>query len=155
MAIKITNNGGKIASTVIFIGSGEVILSAGSEIRDYSIIEMSNGVLGIGKDSVIGYFSFIQCSGSLKIGNGSLLGPRISYITSSHVINDKPLVGQPLDRGYIVIGDNVWLGANITIGYNTTINDNSIIGANSFVNKDIPKNEIWGGVPVKKIKDRL
>jgi acetyltransferase-like isoleucine patch superfamily enzyme len=155
MSVKIINNGGKISTTVKIIGSGQITLSPGSEIRDYSIIEMNNGILELGVNSVLGYFSFIQCTGTLKIGKGSLLGPRISYITSSHPINDKPLVGQPLIRGNITIGDNVWLGANITIGYDTIIGNNSIVGANSFVNKDIPTNEIWGGVPVKKLKDRI
>jgi len=34
---------------------------------------------------------------------------------------------------------------------NITIGENSIIGACSFVNKDIPSNTIWAGVPAKQI----
>lgn len=154
MSIKVINNGGIIAKDVKLIGSGTITLSKGSEIRDFTVIEMLKGDLKIGPNSVIGYHSFIQCTGTMKIGEGSLLGPHNSYITSSHPINNKPLVGQPLISGVITIGNNVWLGANITVGYNTSINDNSIIGANSFVNKNIPQNEIWGGVPVKKLKNR-
>ena len=154
MSINIINNGGRIDASVKFIGTGTIILGRGGEIRANSIIEMDKGEIFIGDFSVIGYFSFIQCSGKLTIGNGSLLGPRVTYLTSSHPINELKLQPQPLIRGEIVIGDNVWLGANITIAYNTKINDNSIVGANSFVNKEIPKNEIWGGVPVKKLKDR-
>jgi serine acetyltransferase len=30
-----------------------------------------------------------------------------------------------------------------------TIGTNSIVGAYSFVNKDIPDNELWVGVPAK------
>lgn len=155
MSIKIINNGGKLSETVKLIGNGEICLGNGSEIRDFTVIEMLNGKLNVGDNSVIGYHSFIQCTGSLTIGKGSLLGPHTSYITSSHPINNKPLVGQPLIRGSIVIGNNVWVGANVTIGYNNSLGDNAIIGANSFVNKNIPENEIWGGVPVKKLKNRL
>ena len=32
---------------------------------------------------------------------------------------------------------------------NVTIGENSTIAAYSFVNRDIPKNEFWGGIPVK------
>lgn len=155
MSVNIINNGGFIDTSVKIIGSGTITIGKGSEIRANTIIEISSGELILGDYSVIGYFSFIQCSGKLKIGKGSLLGPSVTYVTSSHPINEKPLISQPLLRGAIEIGDNVWLGANITVGYNTIINDNAIIGANSFVNKNIPKNEIWGGVPVKKLKDRL
>jgi acetyltransferase-like isoleucine patch superfamily enzyme len=154
MSINIINNGGMIDGSVKLIGNGTITLGRGSEIRANSIIEMSDGQMIVGEGSVIGYFSFVQCSGKITIGNGSLLGPSVSYITSSHPINTQPIRSQPLIRGTIEIGNNVWLGANITIGYNTKINDNSIVGANSFVNKEIPKNEIWGGVPVKKLKDR-
>jgi acetyltransferase-like isoleucine patch superfamily enzyme len=34
-----------------------------------------------------------------------------------------------------------------------TIGRNSIIAANSFVNRSIPENEMWGGTPVKFIKE--
>jgi acetyltransferase-like isoleucine patch superfamily enzyme len=155
MSVNVINNGGMVDPSVKFIGTGVVTIGRNAEIRANSIIEMSNGEMIIGEGSVIGYFSFIQCSGKLIIGNGSLLGPSVSYITSSHPINESPIRNQPLIRGEIYIGNNVWLGANVTIAYNTKIMDNSIVGANSFVNKDIPKNEIWGGVPAKKIKERI
>jgi acetyltransferase-like isoleucine patch superfamily enzyme len=35
---------------------------------------------------------------------------------------------------------------------NVTVGENSIVAAYSFVNRDIPKNEVWGGVPIKRIK---
>lgn len=154
MSVVINNNGGSIGENVKLIGSGIITLNHNCEIRDFTVIEMLNGNLTIGTNSIIGYHSFIQCTGNMKIGNGSLLGPHISYVTSSHPINNKPLVGQPLIRGEITIGNNVWLGANITVNYNTNIGNNAIVGANSFINKCIPPNEIWGGVPVKKIKNR-
>ena len=104
MAVKVNNIGGKITPSVKLIGSGTINLGRGSEIRDYSVIEMLNGTLNLGDNSVIGYHSFVQCTGDLNIGYGSLLGPHISYITSSHPINTSPLVGQPLIKGEINIG---------------------------------------------------
>lgn len=32
-----------------------------------------------------------------------------------------------------------------------TLGKGCVIGANAFVNKDVPENEIWAGVPAKKI----
>ena len=33
-----------------------------------------------------------------------------------------------------------------------TIGDNAILGINSYVNKDVPANEFWAGIPAKLIK---
>lgn len=58
----------------------------------------------------------------------------------------------PLD---VLIGNNVWIGMNTTIMKGVAIGNNSIIGASSLVTKDVPANEIWGGVPARYIKKIL
>lgn len=154
MSVNILNDGGFIDPSVKIIGSGTLHIGKNAEIRSFTVIELSNGIINIGENSVIGYHSMIQATGSFIIGKGSLLGPHCVYVTSSHPINNKPLVGQGLIRGEIKIGNNVWVGANCTINTNIIINHNAVIGANSFVNKSIPGEEIWAGVPVKYIRKR-
>lgn len=53
--------------------------------------------------------------------------------------------------GRIRVGDNVFIGARSVILPGVTIGDNSIIAAGAVVNKSIPANEVWGGVPAKYI----
>lgn len=53
--------------------------------------------------------------------------------------------------GRIRVGDNVFIGARSVILPGVTIGDNSIIAAGAVVNKSIPANEIWRGVPAKYI----
>ena len=53
--------------------------------------------------------------------------------------------------GCIEIQDNVFVGSGVTILYNVSIGSNTVIAAGSLVNKDIPGNGIWGGVPAKYI----
>ena len=53
--------------------------------------------------------------------------------------------------GCIAIQDNVFVGSGTRILYNVRIGPNTVIAAGSLVNKDIPGNGIWGGVPVKYI----
>ena len=50
-----------------------------------------------------------------------------------------------------VIKDNVTIYANSVVVGNITIGENAVIGACSFVNKDVPRNTIWAGVPAKQI----
>lgn len=147
-------NNARIHSTVLFEGNGSFSAGSNSQVRAYSVIEMDKGNLTIGNNSVIGYNSFIQCTGTITIGHGSLLGPHCSFIASSHPVNNRPLIGQPMIRGSITIGNNVWVGANCTINMGIKIGDNAIIGANSFVNKDVPANTVYAGSPIKFIKNR-
>lgn len=50
------------------------------------------------------------------------------------------------------IEDNVIIYANSTIIGNITIGKNAIIGAGSVMLKDVPENELWVGVPAKRIR---
>jgi maltose O-acetyltransferase len=154
MITKKFNTQARVNSTVLFEGNGEVIAHANSQIRAYSVIEMDKGSLTIGHNSVLGYHTFIQCTGIIIIGSGSLLGPHCCFVASSHIVNEKPLIGQPMIRGQINIGNNVWVGANCTINMGVSIGDNAIIGANSFVNKNVPANTIYAGSPAKYIRQR-
>lgn len=52
----------------------------------------------------------------------------------------------------IVIGDDVWIGARCQILKGVIIGDRSIIAAGSIVTKNVPADEIWGGVPARFLK---
>ena len=53
----------------------------------------------------------------------------------------------------ILVKKNVFIGASSIVLKGVTIGENSIIAANSLVSKNIPANEIWGGNPIKFIKN--
>lgn len=53
--------------------------------------------------------------------------------------------------GPIEIMDNVFVGSGTRILYNTRIGSNVVIGANSLVNKDVPDNSVYAGVPARYI----
>ena len=52
-------------------------------------------------------------------------------------------------EGPVHLKKNCKIGTHSTIMPNVTIGVNSIVGAYSFVNKNIPDNELWIGVPAK------
>ena len=53
--------------------------------------------------------------------------------------------------GCIDIKDNVFISANTIILSNVRIGSNTVIAAGSFVNKDIPGDGVYGGVPARFI----
>ena len=53
--------------------------------------------------------------------------------------------------GCIDIKDNVFVGSNSTILPNVSVGPNTIIAAGSLINRSIPGNGVYGGVPAKYI----
>lgn len=99
-------------------------------------------ILGWGSD--IGAFCYLQAEAGIDIGRHVQLGSGCRVYSVSTIDNK---------RGTVILGENCKIGSNSVIMPNTTIGENSWIGALSFVqaNTHIPQNEIWAGVPAKKI----
>ncbi|NUN11634.1 acyltransferase [Candidatus Micrarchaeota archaeon] len=81
----------------------------------------------------------------IEINDGAVVGLNSTILTHEFLPHSWR-------KGRVSIGKNVLIGANSTIMPGVSIEENSLIGAMSLVNKDIPANELWGGVPVRKIK---
>lgn len=54
-------------------------------------------------------------------------------------------------RKGVKIGRDVFIGQAVIVLPGITIGDNCIIGAGSLVNKDIPSNTVYAGVPANYI----
>jgi acetyltransferase-like isoleucine patch superfamily enzyme len=85
-----------------------------------------------------------------------LIGANVSiFDTDFHPINpdnrryskDKNQIA----KSPVMICENVFLGSNCMVLKGTKIGENSVIGACSNVLQDVPKNEVWAGIPAKRI----
>lgn len=83
------------------------------------------------------------------------IGPKV-YITHGCTILthflDTSKIKTSFTFGQVKLEENCFLGCNTVICAPITIGKNSIVAAGSVVTKDIPENELWGGVPAKFIK---
>lgn len=79
------------------------------------------------------------------------LADQVSLMTTRDA-EDQPLRIEP-ELG-IYLDDNVWLGTEVTVRQVCTNGENSVVAAGSVVNENIPKNEVWAGVPAKKVRDK-
>lgn len=115
------------------------------------------GKIVIGDSSYIGALSTIQASlgYEVRIGKGCQISHNVRMYTQTAIADaDFSKKPPPSKYGNIIIGDNCWIGVNVFINPGITIGDNSVVGANSVVTKNIPSNEIWGGVPAKLIREK-
>lgn len=99
--------------------------------------------LKLGKYTDIGAFTLINAKHGVFIGNQVEIGPHCSLITNNTIEKTK---------GPIILKKNCRIGSHSTIMPNVTIGENSLIGAYSFINKNIPKNTLAYGIPVKIIR---
>lgn len=90
----------------------------------------------------------------VDIGNNVTIGFNCTFITTSHDIGDfvyradyREFIQNP-----IVIGDGTWICTNVTVLDDVKIGKGCVICAGAVVTKDIPSNEMWGGVPAHFIK---
>lgn len=114
----------------------------------------------VGSDVFIGpnVLMIADAGAEIHIGSKVMFGPQVKLIASDHRYDDptKPIK----ESGYgaletIQIGDDVWIGAGATILKGVSIGRGSVIGAGSVVTTTVGENEVWGGNPARKIKERF
>lgn len=103
----------------------------------------------------IGPGAWMSLFGTLSIGRGTIIGPRLHVHTANHNYEGRMI---PYDDTIIVedvvIGENVWIGSDVTILPGVRIGEGAILGASSCVTKDVPPLAIVGGNPAKILKYR-
>lgn len=104
----------------------------------------------IGKNVFINHACSFLDMGGITIEDDVQIGPRVNLITENHPVD--PSKRKHLDLKPVHIKRNVWIGAGVTILPGVTVGENSIVAAGAVVNKDVPANAIFGGVPAKMIK---
>lgn len=93
--------------------------------------------------------------GEIYIGRHSAIGQHCVLVAANHKLIPGTLtLRSPWDevRTGVYVGHNVWVGANCVLLPGTRIGDNSMIAAGSVVRGEVPGNEVWGGVPARRIR---
>ena len=112
------------------------------KLTKYNYIVQYPENLKLGKNFDIGTFTYINSNFGVEIGDDVQIGSHCSIYSNSTIDSKK---------GKVVLEKNCKIGTHSTIMPNVTIGENSIIAAYSFVTKNVPKNEIWAGIPAKKL----
>ena len=109
----------------------------------------------IANNVFIGAACEFNISNSITIGDDCLIASGCKFIDHNHGTSlDQLMRIQKCPSKPIIIENNVWIGVDSKILMGVHIETGAIVGAGSVVNKSIPANEIWAGVPAKKIGER-
>jgi len=113
------------------------------KMTKYNYIVQYPEKLKLGKNFDIGTFTYINSHYGVEIHDNVQIGSHCSIYSHSTIDSKK---------GKIILEKNCKIGTHSTIMPNVRIGENSIVASYSFVTKNIPKNEIWAGIPAKRKK---
>lgn len=85
----------------------------------------------------------------ISVGDNVTLATGVKLL--AHDASTARISGVHTKIGIVEIGNNVFIGANSIVLPNVRIGDNVVVAAGSVVTKDIPSNNVYGGVPAKRI----
>lgn len=110
------------------------------KLTKYNYVVQYPENLKLGKNFDIGTFSYINSKYGVEIQDRVQIGSHCAIYSHSTIDSKK---------GSVVLKKNCKIGTHSTIMPGVMIGENSIVAAYSFVNKDVPKNQIWAGIPAK------
>ena len=134
----------------ISIGNN-VILKEGTRLCTTN----SKSKLSIGARTSLGYHTMIFSTKNISIGSDCMIAPFCYIIDSNHQMKKNILLNkQPIEARDVKIKSDVWLGTGVKVLSGVTINRGAVIAAGSVVNNDVPENEIYAGIPAKRVGER-
>jgi acetyltransferase-like isoleucine patch superfamily enzyme len=99
---------------------------------------------------------FLNGYGGITIGDHCLIGRGTSFFAGGHTFDqpDRLILDQPLHKGPIAVGDDVYFGLNAVVLGGVTIGTGAVIGAGAVVVEDVPPGAIVAGVPARLVRYR-
>jgi acetyltransferase-like isoleucine patch superfamily enzyme len=115
---------------------------------------VSDPVLSIGDDCVIGRGNAIVSHFRIDIGDGVYTGMNVYITDQNHTYDD---IDTPIGRQHPVdepvrIGSGSWIGSGAIILPGADIGEHVVVAANSVVRGTIPANSVVAGVPAKVVR---
>ena len=109
----------------------------------------------IGDRVFIGHGCEFNIRARISIANDCLIAAGCKFIDHDHGLAlGQPMNLQPGPEAAIIIEEDVWLGVNVVVLKGVTIARGAVVAAGAVVTKSVGENEIWGGVPARKIGQR-
>lgn len=132
---------------------GMCLCSSGAKRAEY--LKRHKILAHVGKNCMVMFRKIPLYPKLISLGDNVWIASQVVFISHDvihRMLNNSVLNGTFEEHiGCIDIRDNVFIGSNSTILPDVSIGSNTVIAAGSVVNRSIPGNGVYGGVPVKYI----
>lgn len=142
-------------------GLENIVIGSNVRIDSNNIILAKRGYLSIGSNVHIEPGSSIVAHSGITIGDFCTISHGVRLFTASANYNGKSLTNIFPDRkfqtpieGPILIKNHVIIGGNSVVMPNLVIDEGAAIGALSFVRHSLDGWKVYGGNPLRMIKNR-
>jgi len=112
--------------------------------------------IDVGNHVYIGPGALIAADGGLRIGDGVIIGPRVTILTSTHRYEGAEAL--PYDSVTLLrpVGSegNVWMWAKVSLVPGVRIGEGAIVAMGAVVTRDVPAGSVVGGNPARVLKQR-
>lgn len=135
-----------------------IVLKNRVYLKRGSILECTGGgKMVLGNHVNIGNYAYIGCRERLELDDGAAIGQCCIVLDVRHKFSKEHAIdNQGYSSGKCIVGKNCLVFPYSTVGPNVTMADDTVIANYTYVNKDIAEpRKMWGGVPVKFIKDMV
>ena len=132
---------------------GSFVVGAGVQFRRDFVCEIhEDGRVEIGDNAIFTYGCLIQCSTSVEIGAGAVIGQQCQIVDGNHRFRDPtlPFLEQGYDFRPVRIGDEALILSKCTVI--ADVGERAVVAAHSVVTKPIPAYSLAGGIPAKVLE---
>jgi len=138
-------------------------IEIGNNVRidDFCILSAGKGGIKIGNYIHIACYASLIGQGQITLDDFSQVGAKSSVYSSTDDFSGKFLVGPTIPEKFtnvkhasVHLKKYAVLGCNTVVLPGVTIGEGSAVGALSLVSKNLKDYKIYGGVPLKELKNR-
>ena len=143
-----------------------IAIGARSRIEGHVVTEIKDSRVTIGKNTVVGSRTIIDCAHSVTIGDEVLISyDCIIADADNHSLSRKRREGDlerwrkgehdwsDIQKSPIVIKSGAWIGARVIILRGVTIGEGAIVSMGSVVTRDVAPSTIVMGNPARPVKE--
>jgi acetyltransferase-like isoleucine patch superfamily enzyme len=115
-----------------------------------------SGKIYIGSNNFIGAGCHFSARKKISIGNNCQIAAGCYIVDFNHgmILGEGRMADQACAAADVIIDDDVWLGSGATVLMGVHIGQGAIVAAGAVVTRSVPENEIWAGIPAKRIGKR-
>lgn len=154
---------GELPTDVWSVGYTQWLRLAGAKIGEGSVVHHGVKVwnpenIHIGRGVRVPSSTDMAGMGKISIGDYTLIGANVSFITNTHPLEDGELNWQEIMIGSqkeIAVGKFCWLMNNSTLiagKDGLKVGNYAWIASGALATRDIGEAELWGGVPAKFVR---
>jgi acetyltransferase-like isoleucine patch superfamily enzyme len=145
---------------------GRIEIGDGCRIDGQVITEVEDSHITIGRNTLLGSRSIIDCVTRVIVGDDVLISYDVIIADAdNHSLSRRRREGDlerwragthdwsDVQKAPITIGNGAWIGARAIILRGVTIGEGAIVGMGSVVTKDVAPNTIVAGNPARVVRE--